>query len=151
MGFGREGAEGHRTADEVLHDLLDGFDFVKRDGLRRSKTEEAAQRAAALLRCVHGGRVLLELRVVSCADGLSERGDCLRSPEMLLGVLTVAVLSARGKQDGERRRGRCAEELLFDLPEPEAADAGGGPGEIAVYDVRGEPDDLEYLRRSVAP
>ena len=97
MGFGGEGAEGHRTADEVLHDLLDGFDFVERDGLRRSKTEEAAQCAAAFLRGIDGAGVFLEFRVVVRADRLSERADGLWCPKVIFGSFAVAVQSAHGQ------------------------------------------------------
>ena len=97
MRFRREGSEGHRSADEVLHDLLDGFDFVKRDGLRRSKTEEAAQCAAAFLRGIDGAGVFLEFRVVVLADCLPECADGLWCPKVIFGSFAVAVQSAHGQ------------------------------------------------------
>ena len=94
MGFGRERAEGHRAADEVLHDGFDRFDFLNRDGGRGLEAEESAQRAAAVRLVVDLVRVGLELRIVVAADGETEVAERGRRPEVVLRALAVAVESA---------------------------------------------------------
>ena len=97
VGFGREGSEGHRAADEVLHDRLDRLNLVNRDRRRGLEGELRAERDLMLGGIVDLGRVLLEERVVARTDGLPEVRDVLGRPEVVFAALADAVLAARRK------------------------------------------------------
>ena len=112
--LGRERAERHRTADEVVDNRIYGLDvfytlytfctyppLVGGSRFKRTKPSECECRAKLQLRpkrhlalLVDIVGVAFEARVVVVAHGLAEVDKALRRPEMLLSIFPCPVLAA---------------------------------------------------------
>ena len=94
--------------------------------------------------------VLFEFAVVVVADRLLEQSDGLRSPQMALAVLAELVLTAGGEQIGLSERFAAGgvhteSDFVFNLLQTDAADTGGGSGEVFGNQLGAESDGLEQL------
>jgi len=100
-------------------------------------------------------RVLLEGGVAVGTHRLLELGDGLGAEEVVLALAAEAVLAAGLEPRAGNRPARVAlgmppPGLLGEDVEPDAADAGRSPREVALDQVRPQADGLEDLRAVVA-
>ena len=146
MRLGRERAQGHRAADEVLHDGVDGLDgiVVRGRGLVALELQLRAERDAA--RAVKVVGVAVEAGVVVVAHRLAEVDEALRRPEVLLAALARAVLAA----DAQRLCASARDHFL-EILQLQAADWRDDALEVLRHELWTEPDGLEDLRRAVGP
>ena len=148
----------HRTRREPLDDLAHRLDLVDRHRLAQSllEAEEPAQGHQPLGLRVHTTGVLLEDVVASLSGGVLQLEDGLRVEQVRLAlapplVLPADVEPAVRRRDAARRVRRLVPQayLLGDDVEPDAAELGGGPGEVPVDDLVREADRLEALGATV--
>ena len=150
VSFRADRAVGHCARHETLDNFGCAFDFLKRNRRGLFEFEESAQSADAVLALVDELGVLFEFAVVVVADRLLKQSDGLRSPQMALAVLAELVLTAGGEQIGLSERfaagGVHAEsDFVFNLLQTDAADTGGGSGEVFGNQLGAESDGLEQL------
>ena len=149
----RERAERHRAGREALDDLRRGLDLVERDrGPVGPEAQQAAQRRAARRVGVHGRGELVVRRLPAAAHGVLQERDRLGVPLVVLAVAAPRVEADHGQQLAGRARigARMPDEhTCGDLVEPDAADAGGRAGEVALDERGREADGLEDLRTAV--
>ena len=154
-------AVGHRPGREPLDDGLDRLDLVDVD--RRApvlavlEPEQPAQRHQPLGLLVDALGVLLEHVVAPGAGRVLEAEHGLGVEQVRLALAAPLVLAADRRARGGRARCRRAgtpsacrrATSCGDHVEADAAELGGGAGEVAVDDVGREADRLEDLRAGV--
>lgn len=149
------GTETHRARDEPAHDGVDALDLLYRNRLCGLELEQPAQSAQVARLVIYVCRVFAVLGDVVFAHGALQERYRLRSPEMVLAVLSVLVLA--GVFEGVFKIGlrvvRAAvafERLPRDFREPYAAHARRRRRKIGVHELLSEPHGLEHLRLPVA-
>ena len=150
-----DGAVGHGPGGEALDDGLRGLDLLEGHGMgRRLEGEEPAQGGEVLALPVDEIRVFLEDRELLRARGVLELEDGVGIEEMILAVPPPLILAAPVELGlAHRPLGEGAmvprEDFLRHHVHPDAPDARGRPGEVAVHEGLLEPDGLEDLGRAV--
>ena len=154
--LGGDGPVAHGAGGEPLDDLGDGLDLVERDGLAVGELEQPAQRHQPFGLVVHPGGVLLEDLVATFLGRVLQLEHRLGVEQVLLALAAPLVLATdpqvtvRGLLGPRQvREAVAARDLLGDLVEVDAAELGGGAGEVAVDQVLRQPDGLEDLRAGV--
>ncbi len=178
MRLGRDRAERHRAGHEPGHDRAGRLDLLERHGLDAVGVEvhQPAQRRLAGGLAVGGvgepaerGPRLVALEPVPTAvgrvgaDRVLEQRDRRRVPHVVLAVATPGVDPPDRQQRLGRRRGHVGsgrvrddpragvpvDRLLRQRAQIDAADPRRGAGEVAIDDVRRQPDGLEDLGAGV--
>ena len=154
-------AVGHRSGGEPLGDLGDRLDLVDVDRLAAGRVggleaEQPTQRHQSLGLGVHAARVLLEHVVLARPGGVLQPEDGLRVEQVQLALAAPLVLATglelavcgRDPADGVRRA-VAQRHLLGDHVDADAAELGGGAGEVLVDHLGGQAERLEDLRTGV--
>ena len=154
----RDGSVAHGAGGETLDDLAGRLDFadVNRFAIGL-ELHQAAQRHQTVGGVVDVRRILLEHVVIATLGGLLQQEDGLRIVEVVLAGATPLVFAA-GTQVAVRACGPLRRvgdavtdgDLFGQLVESDAADAGGGTGEVFVDDILIQADGFEQLRATVA-
>ncbi len=157
VGFGRDRPVAHRAGREALDDLGDRLDLVDRHRLPIAlELEQAAERGELGRLVVDERRVLLEDVVALRAGAVLQLEHGLRVEQVMLTLAAPLVLAAELEFPMlEHLRAVGEGSLVTDLAlggefvEPDAADLGGGAGEVLVDEVLREADGLEDLGAGV--
>jgi hypothetical protein len=156
VGLRGDGAQRHRARGEALDDLARGLDLLDGNRLRalRAEVQQPAQgRPARGVLVDLGGElgVLVRRVTVPGPHRVLEQRDRLRVPHVVLAVPPPGVDAAHRQERRVRRvPARVAVERLDgDRRQADAADAGGGAGEVALHHGAVEADRLEDLRAVV--
>ena len=152
--LGGDGAVGHGSRLEALHDDFDGLDLLERDRGGGLELEQAAQGAEFRTLIVDDLRVVFEGGVTRRAHGLLEAVDRLGREEVSFTLAAPLVLSAGGQHGRVGRAlgiggAMAGEDFLRDDIEADAADARGGPREVVVDDGLVETEGFEHLGAAV--
>ena len=148
----------HGAGGETLDDLAGRLNLADVDRFAIGlELHQATQRHQTVGGVVDVRRILLEHVVIAALGGLLQQEDGLRIVEVVLAGAAPLVFAA-GAQVAVRTGGPLRRvgdavtngDLFGQLVESDAADAGGGTGEVFVDDVLIQADGFEQLRATVA-
>ena len=155
--LGAERAERHAGGGEADADVLDGFDFLDRDGpVLRDEVEHVLE-GDRLLRFHRRHILLVFLRVAGlheAVEGLDDR----RRDRVVFAIAAEAIepgiveLGIARRLRGNRREAflMAGQRFARDLDIADAADLRRGPPEALLDDFRSDADGLEELRAAIA-